>query len=66
VACLDQETYIGIHERDGHGYVFAVREHGATVSSSFFDEAEDIIPSKNNHMRRSSKNSTPLRLTVHS
>lgn len=47
MASLDEQTNVGIHEGDGHGHIFSVRENSATVSPALLDEAEDVVPAKN-------------------
>ena len=45
MAGLDEETDVGVHERDFHGNVFPVWENGSPIGTVSLDEAENIIPS---------------------
>jgi len=47
MACLDEQTNVGVHEMHCHGDIFAVRENSVAVGPALLDEAEDIIPAKN-------------------
>jgi hypothetical protein len=46
VAGLDEEANIGIHERNGHGDVFAIGKDSRAVGTALLDEAEDVVPSQ--------------------
>jgi len=47
MARLDEQTNVRVHEMHGHSDIFAVRKNSVAVSPALFDEAEDIIPTKN-------------------
>ena len=40
VARCDEQLRVRAHERDGHGHLRAVRQHGAEL----LDRAEDVVP----------------------
>jgi hypothetical protein len=44
VACLDQQTNVGVHERHRHSDILAVGKDSTPLCPALFDEAEDVIP----------------------
>ena len=45
MACLDQQTYVGVHKRHRHSDILAVGKDGTPLCPALFDETEDVIPS---------------------
>jgi len=50
MACLDEQSNVGVHEMHGHSNIFAVRENCASISPALLDEAEDVVPAKNRYL----------------
>ena len=47
---LDEEAYIGVHERSSHGDVLTIWEDSGAVGTALLDEAKDVVNSIYRHI----------------